>query len=157
MSYSEKYTAKTWQNQASDGTIADDAPKMNASNIQTMDDGIEGAYKGLDEVKEYADSRIDNHIYFGTYEGNDEASQFIELGFTPKAVLVVAQNGTMTYQSPHVHIFGGLALQNSPVILNSTEAVTIENNGFKVYNADEGYDSINANVSYYTFNYIAFK
>lgn len=49
-------------------------------------------------------------VVAGSYTGNKEESQTIELGFTPTAVLVVNHEGKMGYSSGTTAVYGGLAL-----------------------------------------------
>ena len=75
--------------------------------------------------------------YFGVYSGNGTASRTITLGFKPKAVLVMQRTGNTCLQYNGTYCYGGLALQNYPVIANEHEAVTITENGFQIaYDAD---------------------
>jgi hypothetical protein len=67
--------------------------------------------------------------YTGTYEGSDTpelADQFIDLGFTPKAVLVMPETGSMS------GYYGGLALQDTPVLVRYINSVEIGEDGFTV-------------------------
>ena len=72
-------------------------------------------------------------VKFGTYTGNGAESQTINLGVTPKWVLVFLYGSQTMYGSQSVS--GGLALQGYPATCsNSTSpAITIVSNGFKVY------------------------
>ena len=49
-------------------------------------------------------------ILCGSYTGNGSESRFISLGFTPKAVLVVGQDGSTHYNEGHAYHYGGLAI-----------------------------------------------
>lgn len=73
-------------------------------------------------------------VVYGTYTGDGARSKFIDLGFTPKAVLVVNQEGQM---STGYNMHGGLALPDSPAYHKSGNGqgpiVTIEEGGFQVY------------------------
>ena len=70
----------------------------------------------------------------GSYTGDGAASQFIALGFTPKAVLVFAGHGcTADHLSTY---YGGLALPGRPVAEPSIYArpvLAVEEGGFRVY------------------------
>lgn len=91
-------------------------------------------------------------IVCGTYTGNGAASQTIELGFTPKAVLVVTTYGQMQ-SSPYYN--GGLAVTDNPVKMGSTghKVVEIIENGFNVYHnttvSSSQYVFANANTLLY--------
>lgn len=100
-------------------------------------------------------------VVAGTYTGNCAAisytavSQFINLGFTPRAVLVMQEDGKMTTS---YDFCGGLALPNAPAQTSggqgSDSIVTVEEGGFRVYSRrlTSSY-SINANMG--TFHYWA--
>ena len=94
----------------------------------------------------------------GTYTGSGAASRTISLSFTPKAVLVMTQDGHTRSSN---YIMGGLAVTGSPVkIVNGAEeftAVTLVSNGFRVYyNIDDDYYKVQANFKDRTYHYIAF-
>ncbi|MCI9568081.1 MAG: hypothetical protein HFF54_09030 [Lawsonibacter sp.] len=94
----------------------------------------------------------------GTYTGSGAASRTISLGFTPKAVLVMTQDGHTRSSN---YIMGGLAVTGSPVkIVNGAEeftAVTLVSNGFRVYyNIDDDYYKVQSNFKDRTYHYIAF-
>lgn len=63
----------------------------------------------LEEVEALALGRAE--IRLGTYVGNGAASQLIQLGFKPKAVLVLTTDGGMSDVADGRH-YGGLALEN---------------------------------------------
>lgn len=92
----------------------------------------------------------------GTYTGDGAASQFIELGFRPVAVLVESQNGTRP-QSGNYVLHDGLALPGFPMCGGSTASPTIEvvSGGFRVY-AYSGYTG-NNNAEGKVYYYIAFR
>ena len=69
-------------------------------------------------------------VVLGTYQGDNQSSKFISLGFTPKAVLVTGSNGLL---SDSIYYYGGFTLENFP-----TDQVAIETNGFRVYYSDSG-------------------
>ena len=97
-------------------------------------------------------------IAIGTYTGSGAASRTISLSFTPKAVLVMTQDGHTRSSN---YIMGGLAVTESPVkIVNGAEeftAVTLVSNGFRVYyNIDDDYYKVQSNFKDRTYHYIAF-
>ena len=86
-------------------------------------------------TKSYLEGLIPR-IVTGTYTGDGEATRFIDLGFTPKAVLVVERagkiNGDMNGLSVKSY-FGGLALADSPVICGENfTLIDISEGGFTV-------------------------
>ncbi|MCI9158779.1 hypothetical protein D7V91_16950 [bacterium 1xD42-67] len=97
-------------------------------------------------------------IAAGSYTGSGAASRTISLSFTPKAVLVMTQDGHTRSSN---YIMGGLAVTGSPVkIVNGAEeftAVTLVSNGFRVYyNIDDDYYKVQSNFKDRTYHYIAF-
>lgn len=106
----------------------------------------------------------------GTYSGNGEESQFVELGFTPSAVYVARSDGSTArtgwtggYGS---YFYGGLALKNNDCrfwnkSIGDKPIVSIAENGFNVYCFEHnvtgsGYAKIETNSSG-TFFYIAYR
>ncbi len=97
----------------------------------------------------------DNIIVTGTYTGDGNAEQFIDLGFTPDAVIItnnegVMGNPTQTEYGKHFY-YGGLILKN-----NGNSAAKIADNGFNVRysytNADNDicvYANKSGNIGYY--------
>lgn len=128
-------------------------------------DKIDAAYADLT-----AQSMQKSDIVFGTYTGNAPEdyekntaySQTINLGFTPKAV-VVYRDGYYMYASHNTYttFFGGLALEGHPTDPNNNNgrhSVEIVTNGFKVlyYYSSSG-DSFFTNNHGATYYFIAFK
>lgn len=112
----------------------------------------------------------ENLFVTGMYEGNDTQGRTIELGFTPKAVLLFGAE-SFTHDT-FSGSYGGLALLNynairhkAPVtyttIWNNQYCVLgVVNGGFKVnYYADNAYTNgdICSNKSGYRYYYIAFR
>lgn len=91
------------------------------------------------------------HFAYGTYTGNGDAIQTIDLPFTPTAVFVTRVDGVYFREShPLVIIddriqtwYGGLAVKGFPLRVefdspSSTFAIlTVRKNGFDVVNGDE--------------------
>ena len=89
-------------------------------------------------------------VYFGTYTGDGKATQFINLGFTPKAVICLL-SGSRWISGNYVQ--GGIALQNAPAG-GTSGYITIVENGFEVTyqkNVDIRVNSLNS-----VFYFIAF-
>lgn len=80
----------------------------------------------------------------GTYTGNGEAERFIDLGFTPAAVLVMYEGARVGDQSG-ASIgtgYGGYATVNNPAIFNDKKIIEISENGFFVfYNTTGNYSA----------------
>lgn len=89
-------------------------------------------------------------VYFGSYTGNGAAEQHINLGFAPKAVLILYRGFTLGSYEVH----GGLAFNNLPLKSGNINCISLDSTGFTAYYS-EGYTHLNKN-SYY-FCYLAFK
>lgn len=131
-------------------------------------DKIDAAYADLT-----AQSMQKSDIVFGTYTGNAPQdtvadtvySQTINLGFTPKAVIVY-RNGYDMHSSnrPYDYFDGGLALEGHPTDPNQEDgrhSVEIVTNGFKVLTyhpaVSSSDDRFNVNSHGDTYYFIAFK
>lgn len=103
-------------------------------------------------------------IISGTYTGDGNESQFIDLGFTPSAVVITRKDGaTYTTYANEATLWGGIATKDSPCAWwHATEqkdypTITIENGGFRVYKSTPyGTVHIQTNDNYH-YNYIAYK
>lgn len=104
--------------------------------------------------KDYVDTTILNSIVIGQYIGTGEQeSQFINLGFTPRAVLVVPTNGLFSCYSSQDKIYGGLA-----ILGYDARGIRIVDGGFEVSSrnsTDFLQDDYYLNTG--TKNYIAFR
>lgn len=94
----------------------------------------------------------------GTYTGDGTDSRLISLGFQPKALLVMREEGysARPYTDDY---YGGLALPGKPVCLQTSYGtnyiLTIESKGFRVYyNYDKYVFSNQKDTNYY---YLAWK
>ena len=98
-----------------------------------------------------------SEVYFGTYVGNaDEetgiGNQTVNIGFTPKAVLVLRTGADICRDN---WTYGGLALTGYPARMNGETVLQIVTNGFRAYS-----DSplrIRANDDSDRYYYFAFK
>ena len=95
-------------------------------------------------------------VVFGSYTGDGNAIKNIDLGFQPKAVLVIENGGKVGYYSGSQYTYGGLALPGKPVAIDGYNALVISSTGFIVYK-HSGYDYIRINLSETTYDYLAFK
>lgn len=97
-------------------------------------------------------------IVTGTYTGNSSTSQSVNLGFQPKAVLVMESSGlaaSTTGSTPQV--YGGLALWDKQVQTDAGKvALKLTSTGFTVYN-HSGYDYIRINRSGRTYYYLGIR
>lgn len=105
-----------------------------------------------------AESAFSARIKVGTYTGDNEASQTINLGGKPKVVIIMA-DGYITYNtdSGQEFILGGIVYDGGDLEYNSNPLAQIVDNGVKVYKL---YDTVgvraNLNRSAYHYRYIAF-
>ena len=91
-------------------------------------------------------ARIDQLIVAGTYTGDGQSSQFINLGFTPRAILTANADGRSSQGNI---LYGGLAITGSNASL-----VSITENGFSV-SGTGGNNYGNSNGS--TYKYVAVR
>ena len=87
--------------------------------------------------------------YFGSYEGSGYNGQQINLGFQPKAVLVIDPVTDST--TPQQINYCGMGLQGNPV----NSCVQITENGFKIYSSRSG--SLCMHWQGHEYCFIAFK
>ena len=103
-----------------------------------------GADRSEAETRANADVNLQNQIntlsaakceaYIGTYMGDDQESQFVHLGFTPKAVLVFNNSGQTCTGYNYYYYTGGLAVTGHPVMGSQEKyAIEITENGFRVF------------------------
>ena len=140
--YTEHYDLCQWE-----ATDAVQRVEFNADNakidaaLATLSEAVNGKAEAsaladkadvaaLEEVEALALGRAE--IRLGTYVGNGEASQLIQLGFKPKAVLVLGSNGNISDAMDGRH-YGGLALENQPVASYDHMILSIHDQGFTVY------------------------
>lgn len=91
-----------------------------------------------------------------TYKGDGKSTQTINLGVTPKAVIVC--NSEFGFHSEG-KIYGGLAIQGTPCIRNNNPIVQVCKGGFTVGYDQDGSatsDDPNTNTKNMTYLYIAF-
>ena len=111
----------------------------------------------LQDVTTLAAGRAD--VITGTYTGNGAASRSIELGFTPKAVLLLLSTGHMS--NAYIgYRYGGLAFEGAPVTTDweskgGTPVLNIVSGGFQVY---YDYDEdVFTNRDRYVYRYLALR
>jgi len=103
-------------------------------------EGFNGNFTALDAaLKGEAEARVAGlsekaQVVVGTYTGDGAASQVIQLGFTPKAVLVMPADGQISTGSS---MQGGIALPDSPAYYTSGNGngpiAALTEGGFQVY------------------------
>lgn len=115
-------------------------------------------------IKAAADSGA--NIACSSYTGDGEALRTINLGFTPRAVLVCNRSGAMYLRATGgtgatVHyLYGGLAINGYPVVANQNTGVTpaleIVDGGFRVaYGVAVGSMSNYTNYDGTIYHYVA--
>ena len=115
-------------------------------------------------TKEYVEGAISdgiaNAIVCGAYTGDGTASQFIELGFTPRAVLVMSRWGQVYEHGYFYH--GGLCVTDAPVcdLLGNLVCQVVEG-GFQVYAKTTDYGGtdfrVSANLQNQLYRYLAVR
>ena len=164
------------------GTFGDAIPKsmlseelqaeLDAKATQTALAEEAAAREAETSARESADSALSTRVsslesavpqkgelYFGAYIGNGAANQFINLGFTPKAVLVM-DRGVRTYHfDGKGDCYGGLALSNRAAQYLDITSVRVETNGFRVYYGWNSQNSLlaSSNASGVAYYYMAVK
>lgn len=129
-----------------------------AQDVRDRFIAIENAAKNEASTRSSGDLNLQNQInahttqlaakcevVFGSYSGNGQASQFISLGFSPKAIIVAQSDGTM---------INGNRIQGGFVLPGASGGVVIEGSGFRALYSDDRYWTNVYNRQYY---YIAFK
>lgn len=108
-------------------------------------------------VKKVMDAVNKNGYVTGIYTGNDAATRFINLGFTPTAVFVFPKGQNNNGRGEAMTVTGAVAyIQNNNSPYQELKLLEIVNNGFNVFN--QGTALTNWTDAYYTpYRYIAFK
>ena len=100
---------------------------------------------GVNADNAAVDAALGGLLVMGSYTGDDAETQNIDLGFQPRAVLVVGQNALTATQSgsfPVIH--GGLAMPGKPVYSGGHTAMELTDTGFAVHKVSgDGYIRIN--------------
>ena len=109
-------------------------------------------------TKAYIESAIADgapKIASGTYTGDGKSQQFISLGFTPRAVLVLTKDGLISPGGGYY--YGGLAVTDSPVGYNGFNMIRVTDGGFIVcYILTANNGTFCANAENRVFHYVAF-
>ena len=111
-----------------------------------------GVLDGVLQV--WSKDRPDN-VVTGTYIGDGAPSQTIQLGFTPKAVLV-CQNGILSrgYQN---HYAEGLALDGYPAAAFNSNVVSVVEGGFQVFDETSANHNGRTNVASQKYYYLTWE
>ena len=146
------------------GSITED--KL-GQDVLTRLDGIEDSVSAEASSRVSADSGLQSQIsthtsqiaqkselYCGTYTGNGNESQFINLGFTPTAVIVFPEDALLT-RSPYP--CGGMALSGHKAVNSYGDVLEVVSNGFNAYfhTSSNGGSYLNLNNNLYF--YMALK
>ena len=110
-------------------------------------EGLNGNFETVDEaLGEKAE------LVVGSYTGDGADGRIVELGFTPKSVLIFRKDGMAG--SSNSYVYGGMVLETLPLQTSSYVAAKIVDNGFEVYLP---YDRICINVSGQIYYYWALR
>lgn len=86
----------------------------------------------LSEINEnfaVIDAALAGTVTAGTYTGDGTQGRFIDLGFTPKAALILPQD---QHTSGSYYYRGGLTVAGSPLLNDSSSSARIVEGGFQV-------------------------
>ena len=108
------------------------AGKAEASTLEALSKTVAGKADTSEITRLEQSVAARTTLVAGFYTGDGQESRIINLGFTPRALLVMTASG-MTASSTSVYYYGGLALPDHPVITDSKSVVTIVENGFQTY------------------------
>ena len=131
---------------------------FNADNLK-----IENALSAIKTVADAAYTAENSPVAIGWYQGNDAVKRKIELGFTPKAVLVIRSDGATTFDGNGYSYCGGVALTGRNASTSYTDGVTEWNDRYTVVAITQGGFYVNcdrpilSNYSGYTYYYIVFR
>ena len=92
-------------------------------------------------------------IVFGTYTGDGNASQTINLGRKPRIVLVEPASGVRVGANDDP--YGALAAQGHPAMLSTYNVLTLDDTGFTAYYRSGNSYSVYLNKKNYGYYYLA--
>ena len=103
------------------------------------------------------DEALHDHVVAGAYTGDGTKERLMELGFTPRAVLILPQDGKIYNNN---YYLGGLAVMDSSIQYNSHISCTIVEGGFEL--SHDSYGSsyttvISTNYSGKIYHYLAIR
>ena len=124
-----------------------DAKKANITDMDSRFAGVDDRFEEVNADIAALAGRVE--VIVGTYTGTGTASQTINLGFTPKAVLVECSSGSRLSSGVR---YGGMAMEGLPCVGHST-VVEVVTGGFRVYQGS----SVNVNDRNMSYYYLAFK
>ena len=139
--HTEHFSLNQWQ--ADDQVLRTDFNEDNAKIDSALKDlaaaqAEKADKKDLDALASEVGKKLASMpcLVTGTYTGDGAESRLISLGFQPKALLVMREEGysARPYTDDY---YGGLALPGKPVCLQTSYGtdyiLTIESKGFRVY------------------------
>ena len=74
-------------------------------------------------------------LVVGSYDGNEGKDRLISLGFTPKAVFIITDEGRVGSAASSLRVQGGLLLPGKPLLADSAVLASITEGGFTVTHA----------------------
>ncbi len=124
------------------------ATSIGLTNTATPNQAIAKIKQLIDQANQNANQKTE--IIAGVYTGDDASSRTINLGFKPKAVLVLYE-GRIIW---NYDVYGGLVFEGYPVKSGEYVALEVASNGFIVHTNKNG---CNTNDNDREYHYIAFK
>ena len=125
---------------------------------------IDTALTALKAVTDKAYTTDSAPVVFGWYQGDGTAKRKIEVGFTPKAVLVMRTDGVTTYRGTSSYAYcGGLALTGRNASASNTQGVAEWSGTYTIVALTDGgfyvnqTDDITCNYPSYAYHYLAFR
>ena len=153
MNKTANYQLSQWAK--SDRVLMED---FNADNAK-IDAGIRAAETHIDQVAATVPK-----VAVGTYTGNGAARQSISVGFRPKAVLIMREDGSTRSEASHAFCYGGLVLDGHPIQITASNqgaipltCAEIYSSGFRACYNNDSYSTVHAclNASDTVYHYIA--
>lgn len=161
--YTENYGLCQWE--ATDQVLRTEFNEDNAK--------VDEALKGTADVAQAAQvlaqaaySPENSPFVVGSYTGDGTAKRKIELGFTPKGILVLSEDGRTTTTGSYNFYYGGLAVSGKNVASSQTgitawisgeTALAVTDNGFFVSEAANDHILISSNSIGKNYNYLAVR
>ena len=72
-------------------------------------------------------------IVFGSFAGDSAITErFIDLGETPKVVVLATQEGMMGFDRSSINVYGGIFTADFPLVKGSTVAAQVVEGGFQI-------------------------
>ena len=137
MNYTEKYHLPQWVKE--DRIMMEDFNQM-CANLE----------EGITRAQETADGAAELPYATGTYTGDGEETRDIYLGFSPRFVIICANQSTDTnFYGNYSVLMGGLAIHSQILYMTDT--------GFRVLGGDTTKLFPRVNRSGVTYDYIAFR